>query len=698
MTQKRKITRREFLHLSTMAAVGAVSAACAAAPATEAPTEAPPTEAPPTEAPPTEAPPTEAPPAEVPTEVPTEAPPAAAGGEAPMLADLVAKGELPPLAERLPTVPLVLAGRAGVGNYGGTIRRGFKGVSDRWGPTKMHDQFFAWFDEDLNLYPFILESWEINDDASEWTFHLRPGTKWSDGVELTTGDIQWWYENQMLNKDLFPSVYIKWTTGTDKVPLTFEAVDKYTFKMKFIEGKPLFLYDLTRGTGMEAFGVGCLSPSHYMKQFHKDFADDPAALEAAAKEAGFESWAQYYLESQDYWYMNPERPVLSAWRAKNRLSEELFVMERNPYFFAVDPEGNQLPYVDQIQHRLFEADEVFNLWITNGEIDFQGRRVAMANYTLYKEAEAAGDYQVYISNTANHVAIQCNLTTKNERLREFFNERNVRIALSLAVNRDEMNELVYNGLYTPRQYSPMEQSPQYYPKLSEAYIEYNPDEANRLLDEAGYAEKDAEGFRLWKDGSGETLSFIIEGTAEAGTPDEDAAQLAVKYFADVGVKATYKYAERSLYTEHFTANDIEAAWWGGDRTLLPLAPLAVIFRGYQTDRPWACAWGIWLQDPGNPTSEKPPEGHWIWDIWNTWDEVAREVDPQKQTDMFYKILDIWAEELPMIGFLGQQPSPVIVKNGFMGYLEGMPQDDTIGDENYLVPATHYWDDPAKHTV
>jgi len=691
MTQRRIISRRKFLQLSTLAAAGAVASACAGAAPTQAPVQEAATEAP---AEPTEAPAEEAP-AE-PTEAPMEEAPAAAASsnEAPMLAELVAAGTLPPLAERLPKNPAVIPVNDGIGNYGGTIRRGFKGVSDRWGPTKMNDHFYAWFDIDLNLIPHLAESWETNDDASEWTFHLREGTRWSDGVEFTTDDLVWWYENVMLNTDLFPAVYTKWTAGPERTPMELEAVDKYTFKMKFVQAMPLFIYDLTRGVGMESFGVGNTVPSHYMQQFHPNFADQ-AEIEAQAQELGFETWVQYY-QDKDYWYLNPDRPSLAPWLAANALSEELFVMERNPYFYGVDPEGNQLPYVDHVNHRLFEADEVFNLWITNGEIDFQQRRVAMSNYTLFKESEEAGEYRVFVQKNASHVALQPNQTTKNERLREFFNDRNVRIALSLAVNRDELNELAYDGFDKPRQYSPMEESPQYYPKLSNAYIEYDPDEANRLLDEAGYAEKDADGFRLWKDGSGETLSFSIEGTAEAGTPDEDGAQLVAQYFADVGVKATYNYAERSLYTEHFEANDIEAAFWGGDRTLLPLAPLAPIFRGTMRDRPWGNAWGMWWDDPNDPNAEEPPEGHWIWDIWDIWDEISQTADPDKQTELFFKILDIWAEELPMIGFLGQAPVPCIVKNGFRGYLEGMPVDDTVADEHLLGPETHYWEDPENH--
>jgi len=267
----------------------------------------------------------------------------------------------------------------------------------------------------------------------------------------------------------------------------------------------------------------------------------------------------------------------------------------------------------------------------------------------------------------------------------------------LAMNRDEMNELVYNGMFTPRQYSPLSLSPNYYAKLSDAYIEYDPDAANALLDGAGYDQRDADGFRTYPDG--ETISFIIEGTAQAGTPGEDSVQLAVGYLNDVGIKATYKYFERSLYQEHFVANEIEAAWWGGDRTVLPLAISAVIFRGIMIDRPWAAGYGLWYGDPTNPNAVEPPADHFIRKIWDIWDNgVARESDPAKQNELFEGILDIWAEELPMIGLLGEAPAAVIVKNGFHNYLPGMPLDDTTGDEHFLQTESYFWDDPENHTA
>jgi peptide/nickel transport system substrate-binding protein len=238
-------------------------------------------------------------------------------------------------------------------------------------------------------------------------------------------------------------------------------------------------------------------------------------------------------------------------------------------------------------------------------------------------------------------------------------------------------------------------SPQYYEKLTNAYIEYDPDQANALLDGAGYTERDAEGFRLWNDGSGETISFTIEGTADVGTPDEDAVQQVIRYYADVGVKAAYRYFERTLYTEHYQANEIEAAWWGGDRTVVPLAA-PIIWLGIQPDRPWAVAWGYWRQEPDNPVAEEPPADHWIRTIWDLWDQLSVEPDPAQQTALFHQLLDIWAEELPMIAYLGEMPALVVVKNGFRNYVAGMPLDDVTGDEHLLNTETYFWEDPEAH--
>ena len=677
MEEKRKLTRRQFLQVSMLATAGVAITACAA---------------PSTPAPAVEAPKVEEPKVETPKEEPKVEEPAApvsTYNEAPSLAALAAAGSLPPVDERLPLNPWVVPVAEGIGKYGGNLRRGFNGVSDRWGPTKFIDRMITYYDPNLILQPRLIESWDVSSDATTFTLYLRKGLKWSDGNEVTSANFKWFYENQAKNTDLSPSPPGSHSSrGEDgkAVLCDMEFPDDYTVVFKFKHPNPLWIYGTFRSNN------GFFTPE-YMGQYHMELTEDKAKLEAQVNEAGFAAWSEYFTD-RNWWYLNNERPQVFPWLPVNSLAEELFFMERNPYFFGVDPEGNQLPYVDKVTHRPFESAEVFNLWIINGEIDFQNRHVGIANFTLFKENEANGDYKVFIGSSASHDALQLNLATKDPKLNEFFNNRDVRIAISYAMNREEVNELIYNGLKTPRQYSPLELSPNYYPKLSNAHIQFDPAKANEMLDAAGYP-RGADGMRRYADGT--PISFTVEGTAGPGSDGEDAANLVAKYLNDVGINAAYRYAERSLYTEHFQANEIEAAWWGGDRTVVPLAPGAPIFRGTMIDRPWAAGFGTWYNSSGtHAASVEPPAGHFIWKIWEIWDEIAKEPDPNRQNKLLEDIMDIWAEEIPMIGLLGEAPALVIVKNGFRNYLPGLPIDDTTADEHLLNTESYFWEEPEKH--
>jgi peptide/nickel transport system substrate-binding protein len=691
---RRPITRREFLRLSAAITAGAGLAACggeppppvtsATAPAggAGAPTAASGAAAPSaasaagaTTAPAAGA---TAAPAAVPTKF----------NEAPMLAELVKGGKLPPVDQRLPKSPVVLDGVDGPGQFGGTIRRGYSGVSDFNGPIKVQGVSLLWYNPDLSFRPDLAESWKVSDDAKQWTFKLREGIKWSDGKDFTTDDFKWWYDNVLKNDKLtnLPQTgHASWVTGKDRTLMQAEFPDKTTAVFTFADPNPLFFFQVTRGQPF--------APTEYMKQFHADFADK-AKLDADTKAAGFDTWDKLF-DDRNRPGVTLGRPSVGVWLPTNKLGDALFVMERNPYFAQVDSAGNQLPYVDKVTHLLYESPDAFSSRIVAGEVDWQARNLSIGNFTLYKENESKGDYRVLQLIAANHVAFQPNHTTKNEKLREFFQNRDVRIALSYAVNRQDINDLIFSGTATPRQYSPLKESPQYYEKLSNVHLEYDVAKANQMLDAAGYDKKDAEGFRLWKDGSG-TLSFAIESTYQTGDPFEDAAQAVVKYFNAVGVKCAYKGVERTLYTQHFTANEIESAFWGGDRTLLPLAA-PIIFIGTQPDRPWAVAWGLWRTNPKDANAEEPPADHWIRKIWDTWDQLSFEPDEKKRNELFFQILDVWAEELPMIGILGELPSPCIAKNGLKGVKDGYPNDDPTKDEQLINPQTFYWDDPSKHT-
>jgi peptide/nickel transport system substrate-binding protein len=669
---ERNLSRREFLKLSTVTAAGLAIAACTK---TEEPTKAP------------EA--TKAPDAATATPEPVKE---AEAKEAPMLAELVKAGSLPPLAERQPVNPVVVPCVEMTGQHGGVLNRGFSGVSDRWGPQKMIRRAMVWFEPDLSgFYPYLIESWDVNSNGTVWTINMRKGVKFRDGEPLTTDSVKWWWENVVQNEDLTTSPPGKWSTGSPRVlaDVTFE--DDYTFVITFANPSPRFIMACRSPDG---FAWQPFMAEYYMQQFHQELTDDKAALEKAVTDAGFETWVQYFEDRASY-YLNPDLPLWTAWTPQNALSTELFEMARNPYHFAVDKEGQQLPYIDKIYHRLHTSLEVWDLWLINGEIDFQARRVGMGRYTLLKENEAKGDYRILLGTAAGGDAVTPNQTAKDPRVRELFQDRRVRFAMNFAVDRDLLNELFHDGLYILRQVSPVSQSPNYDEKYAFHNLEYDVEKANGLLDEAGYADKDADGFRLWKDGSGETLSFVIEGTV---AQDDETVLKVIDYYHAVGLNCNYNSVERSLYTEHFRANELDCVWWGtGGRALFPILDSTVLL-GTQPDRGWGVAWGLWRTSEGkDPNAEEPPEGHYIRELWRVWDEEVAEVaDWDEANEAMDGIFDIWAKEIPIIGYSGEVPYPCLIKNGLHNMLDGFAASDTTADEHVFGPETLFWDNPEDH--
>jgi peptide/nickel transport system substrate-binding protein len=258
-----------------------------------------------------------------------------------------------------------------------------------------------------------------------------------------------------------------------------------------------------------------------------------------------------------------------------------------------------------------------------------------------------------------------------------------------------MRELLYDGFGVNKQYTPPDTSPLYYEKLAKAYLEYDPDKANALLDGLGISQRDAEGFRLWNDGSGQRVAF----TALGQEPEVGEELLMVTdYLKDVGIQVNYRGVDRALAIEMTNANEVEMTLSVADCNLVPLADPQFYLKNAEPDsQAWCEAWTLWYLDPTNPNAEKPPEGHWIWTLWGIWEELQKTVGEDKQKELMWKIMDVWVDELPAPGLYGDLPMPIVVKNGFKGIKEGYDWDCCITIYEYIIDcSTWYWDDPAKH--
>ncbi len=582
--------------------------------------------------------------------------------EAPMLAEKVAAGELPPVEERIPVDPLVIQPAEDIGQYGGTLRRAFTGPGDRQNIERYNNDYrLFWNTGATEIVPRAFKSWSSNDDATEWTFTLREGMKWSDGEPYTVDDYMFWYEHILLNGNIITSVpwYLNW--GGDLVK--FEKVDDLTLKMTFAAPFPLWLENLASSTVAGHFqngrtGLGLVAPAHYLEQFHPDFVGEEEANKKAT-EAGFESWNLYFLAQNDS-AMNPELPVTTPWVPVTRVADSEFVLERNPYFFAVDTEGNQLPYFDGISLELVEELEVLNLRAIAGNYTVQGRHIDFAKLPVIRENQAAGNYFVdfWGSSTRNPVAIYINQDWNEDPEIAAFTVGSVdfRQALSLALDRDELNETFFLGVGTPSSLCPANTPPFFNSdRWDEKFARFAPDEANTILDSIGLDKKDADGFRLLP--SGKRLSLRLDAVSGSFLDYPAIGERIAQMWAEnIGVELTINPVERSLWIERTTANQpMGSIFETGEFNPTVLPRLIPDIR----EAPVATVWG---NTPNPDPAEYDGTDAMKAQILKHW-EAMQETDPEKRMQLFIEGTEIMCDAQARLGVVVDVPVyTTLIKN------------------------------------
>jgi peptide/nickel transport system substrate-binding protein len=594
-------------------------------------------------------------------------------GEAPMLAEMVQRGELPPVDERLPADPAVVDVVEEIGQYGGSWDRSFLGASDMSGPARItYDPPIRWNVNASDLEPNLAKNWEVSDDGTEFVFYLREGVKWSDGEPFTADDMLFWYEDMIMNDELYPAKPWWLRAGGETGVMT--KVDDYTIQWTFADSYGLFPRIIA------THGHETTFPKHYLSLFHVDYADADE-LDAMVNEAGYEEWYQLFQDKMSRW-THTERPVIQAWKAATPNSAERFVMERNPYYWKVDAEGNQLPYIDEIVHSLAENSEIVNFRASAGDLDMQFRHLDIKNYTLFMEGRDAGDYRVMTWTTAlgADVMFMPNQNHKDPVLREIIRDDRFRKALSLAINREEINELVYLGLGTPRQATIIPECVYYKDSYGQAFADYDPARANEFLDDMGLTERDADGFRLRPDG--ETLSLTIEVPAGIFGPWTDTCELVKDYWDAIGVRTSVDSMERSLYVQRSATVDPEVGVWSMDRSLTPFShPYWWV---PQTSYSWAPIFGQWYASGGSQ-GEKPTGP--ILELMELYDQIKAVADDNERMRLAHRFFDIHEENVFVIGTVGMVPSTMglgVVANNFRNVPE-----DAVTDVLQLSPGnTH----------
>lgn len=658
---------RTYLLLSILVMLSMILSACAPAvtPAAEPPKQAEPTKAEVKQAEPTKAP-------EKPAEVkPTDAPAAPKYSESPALAEQVKAGKLPPVEERLPENPMVVQA-AEVGQYGGTWRMGLRGGTDDASFIRAFasETLLNWTTNYDGVQPGLAEKYEVNSDATEYTIYLRKGVKWSDGKPFTADDIMFWWEDVANNKELASSPP-GWMKSGGKFG-TITKVDDFTLKFTFAAPYGLFDSYLAH---VDQRALMC-HPKHFASQYHPKYTDQ-AKLDEQAKAAGFATWVDLYKGKVSNTpdcggtgkYSVAGRPTLDAWMVEEPYSgnatQVTFV--RNPYYWKVDQNGQQYPYIDKLSYEVFQDIPAMLLKATNGEIDFQMRHFnTLDNKAVLFDNMAKGDYRFFdLTDAANNkLNIMLNLTHKDKAMREILGNKDFRIGLSYAINRQEIIDTVYVGQGKPYQAAPLEGTPFYNEKLATQYTEYDVAKANEYLDKV-MPNKDSSGMRLRPDGK--PFSFVIE-IANANKDQVDAGNMIAGYWKAVGVNVEAKPEDRSLMYTRKDANDLDAMIWGGEGGVNPLMDPRSYFP-YSTESSFAVAWALWYGGSTSEFAEEPPAN--VKALMEMFDKVKSTPGFDNQVKVMNELLNKSADEFFLIGVLTPPDSFGIAKNNMKNVPERM---------------------------
>jgi peptide/nickel transport system substrate-binding protein len=483
------------------------------------------------------------------------------------LAPLVAEGKLPPLDERLPKTPRVInvaaLGRE-PGRHGGRIRMLIGSAKDIRLMTIYGYARLVGYDEHLNLQPDVLESYETVEDRI-FTFHLREGHKWSDGTPLTAEDFRYCWEDVLLDEDLSPAG-LPTAMVIDGEAAKFEVLDERTLRYSWSVPNPDFLQKLAAPQPLVI-----AMPAAYLKQFHKKYQDEDK-LKAILKEERLKRWGQLHMRmARSYRPENPELPTLDPWRNTTPLPAEQFVFERNPYFHRVDENGLQLPYINRFVLSV-SSSALIPAKTGTGESDLQATGIDFVDYTYLKDAEKRYPVKVKLwkKTQGARLALLPNLNCADPVWRSLLRDVRVRRALSLAIDRREINMAMFYGLTTESADTILPDSPLFEPKFANAWIAHDPERANALLDEAGLTERDSDGIRLLPDGR--RAQIVVETPGES-TLDTDVLQLIADYWQKVGISLFIRTSQRDTFRSRAVGGEIIMSMWFGIDNGVPTADM-----------------------------------------------------------------------------------------------------------------------------
>ncbi len=573
----------------------------------------------------------------------------------PFFAEQVKSGALPPVSERVPAEPSIVNLEQlalSKGRFGGTLRMLMGRAKDIRMMTVYGYARLICYDTDFKLQPDILRSVEV-EDGRIFTFKLRKSHRWSDGHPFTTEDFRYFWEDMALDKVISPlgppSVFL-----IDDQLAKFEVIDEHTVRYSWNKPNPYFLSALAGARPLYVY-----RPAHYLKQFHANYVGE-SELAEKVKKGKKRNWrALHYSKDRPYRNDNPVLPSLQPWINTTSPPSERFMFRRNPYYHRVDSAGLQLPYIDQVAVSIASA-KLIPAKVGTGEADLQARSLEFKNYTFLKRGEKRNMYNVFLwsSGRGSQLALYPNLNASDPVWRKLLRMVDFRRALSLAIDRDQINQVVFYGLGKPGNNTLLPQSPLFKEDYRTNFATFDPKQANAILDKIGLAKRDDEGFRLMPDGR--VIEIIVE-TAGEDSEQADVLELIRTTWKDAGVKLFTKPSRREVLRQRVKAGQtVMSVFYGLDNGIATADFSPNEFVPTNEDQLQWPLWGRYIAT-GGKAGEKPDiaEGKRLVELYKIWRESQ---DTASREEAWREILDIHKEEMFSIGVVSGVPQPVVVSD------------------------------------
>jgi len=592
-----------------------------------------------------------------------------------MLAARVARGELPPVEERLPENPLVAqhdyAGYEGAGRYGATWHTFHAGAQmGSWKMIGGYSPLIRWRFDASGLEPGLAESWAFSEDGTVLTLRLRKGLRWSDGHPFTSESFAFWYELCVDDRHQYtPPVWCL----VDGKPMTVETPDDLTIVMRF--AGPNWLVPLWLATGFWWCDVYNI-PKHYMQQFHPDH--NPGYVD-------FNTFVR-----MDLTHGNPDRPSMWPWRlVKYDKGGFLVELERNPYYYVVDDRGRQLPYIDRVKSSLIAEQQVRVLKVLAGEVDCQFRGLQLRDLSLFMKGRKTGGYGVRRWQSASGAlpAMLLNWTAPDTVLRKLIRDQRFRKALALGIDREKCNEIAWRGLLEPQGATVSREGWHFldsegqalFAEWERADARFDLVEANALLDAMGLSSRDEEGFRLRPDGARLALVMDVPSSNASGTAN-DIGLIVAEGWRRMGIDAVLYTPPGAEISLRRTLGEFTVSTHGEAEMDLFTYPDWVF---PTLPKYWHPKVGRWYQTGGR--EGEPPSGP-LRRLLDLYDAIKREPDISKRHQYVRDAVRIHIEEGPFhLGTVGRAPALVIVAN----HVHNVPETGILGPWAIATPGTSF---------